>query len=69
MSGKCSACDSTDLRIKRDNGGPYGMNNLPIGKGKPVAMDSLVCLGCGHVEFSVGDEKALARIADMWERP
>ena len=68
MSSACQSCGSEDLRIKRDNGGAYGMNNIPLGKGT-VALDSLVCVACGHVEMSISDSKALAKIASTWDRP
>ena len=47
---KCAKCGSEDLRTKRENGGTYGMNKLPLGKGKTstVAMDSTVCISCGQ---------------------
>ena len=35
---KCMKCASEDLRIKRDNGGSYGMNQLPLGKGRNAAV-------------------------------
>jgi hypothetical protein len=68
---KCAKCGSGDLRTKRENGGTYGMNKLPLGKGKTstVAMDSTVCTSCGNVEFTISSDKALARIADTWDRP
>jgi hypothetical protein len=71
MSGVCQVCGSDDLRIKRDNGGAYGMNNIPVGKGRKaaVALDSLVCVTCGHVELSIGDREVLDRIASSWDRP
>jgi hypothetical protein len=71
VSSECRVCGSADLRIKRDNGGAYGMNNIPLGAGAKaaVALDSLVCLSCGHVEMSISDSKALAKIASTWDRP
>jgi len=68
---KCVKCGSDDLRTKRENGGTYGMNKLPVGKGKTstVAMDSTVCISCGNVEFTVSSVEALAKIAETWDRP
>jgi NAD-dependent dihydropyrimidine dehydrogenase PreA subunit len=68
---KCAKCSGDDLRTKRENGGVYGMNKLPLGKGKKgtVAMDSTVCISCGNVEFTISSDDALRRIADTWERP
>lgn len=65
----CGQCGGADLRTKRDNSGAYGMNTLPIGKGKKstVAMDNTVCISCGHVEFRVGSPEALAKIAETWD--
>ena len=67
---KCMKCASEDLRTKRDNGGSYGMNQLPLGKGRnaAVAMDTTVCLSCGNVEFTIGSAAALAKIAENWDR-
>ena len=67
----CVKCGSDELRIRRENSGSYGMNALPLGKGKPasVAMDNLICTSCGYVEFFVSDATALAKIAKTWERP
>jgi predicted nucleic-acid-binding Zn-ribbon protein len=67
---KCMKCGSEELRMKRDNGGSYGMNQLPLGKGRnaSVAMDSTVCLSCGNVEFTVSSAEALTKIADTWDR-
>jgi hypothetical protein len=45
------------------------MNTIPIGKGKPGALDTLVCVSCGHVEMSIGDSDSVARIASTWDRP
>ena len=66
----CMKCDSEDLRTKQDNGGSYGMNQLPLGKGRnaSVAMDSTVCLTCGNVEFTITSRAALAKIAETWDR-
>ena len=59
------------MRVRRQNSGAYGMNQLPLGKGRPaaVALDNLVCTSCGYVEFFVSDATALAKIAKTWERP
>jgi ribosomal protein L40E len=67
---KCAKCGSEDLRTKRDNGGAYGMNQLPLGRGRnaSVAMDSTVCLSCGSVEFTITSHDALAKIAETWDR-
>ena len=67
---KCMKCGSEELRTKRDNGGAYGMNQLPLGKGRnsSVAMDSTVCLSCGNVEFTITSVDALRKIADTWDR-
>jgi predicted nucleic-acid-binding Zn-ribbon protein len=66
---KCMKCGSEELRTKRDNGGAYGMNQLPLGKGRnsSVAMDSTVCLSCGNVEFTVTSAGALTKIAGTWD--
>jgi len=71
MSSACAVCGSDDLRIKRDNGGAYGMNSLPVGSGKNarVALDSLVCVSCGHVESSISNSDVLGKIASAWDRP
>ena len=71
MSRACPACGSEDLRIRKENGGAYGMNNLPLGKGVKgsVALDSTVCVSCGHVDLSISNADALAKIAAKWERP
>jgi ribosomal protein L40E len=68
MAG-CMKCGSEDLRTRRDNGGSYGMNQLPLGRGRnaSVAMDSKVCLSCGNVEFTVSSDAALAKIAENWD--
>jgi len=67
---KCVKCGSDDLRTKRQNGGGYGMNKLPLGKGRnaTVAMDSTVCISCGNVELTVSSDDALAKIAETWGR-
>ena len=67
---ECMRCGSAETRTKRHNEGAYGMNQLPLGKGRPasVAMDSTVCLACGHVEFTITSDKALSKIAGTWER-
>ena len=67
---ECLRCGGEDLRTKRDNGGSYGMNQLPLGKGRSasVSMDSTVCLSCGNVELTITSERALAKIAETWER-
>jgi hypothetical protein len=66
---ECMKCGSEDLRTRRDNGGSYGMNQLPLGKGRnaSVAMDSTVCLSCGNVEFTISSDAALAKIAENWD--
>ena len=68
---KCVKCGSDDLRTKRVNGGVYGMNKLPLGKGKKatVVMDNTVCISCGNVEFAISSADALAKIAETWDRP
>ena len=65
----CMKCGSEELRTKRDNGGAYGMNQLPIGKGRnaSVAMDTTVCLACGNVEFTITSREALTKLADTWD--
>lgn len=67
----CGKCGSDDLRAKTENAGAYGMNKLPLGKGKnaSVAMDSTVCISCGNVELSISSHDALAKIAEDWPRP
>lgn len=67
---KCMKCGSDELRTKRQNGGAYGMNQLPLGKGRnaSVAMDSTVCVSCGHVEFGISSSEALSKIAETWDR-
>jgi len=57
--------------VRRENDGTYGMNKLPLGKGRTstVAMDNLVCISCGHLEFFVTSEAALDKIAETWDRP
>ena len=67
---KCMKCGSDDLRTKRENGGTYGMNQMPLGKGRnaSVALDSTVCISCGNVESTVSDDGALAKIAETWDR-
>ena len=67
----CAVCGSDDLRIKKANGGAYGMNNLPVGSGKNarVALDSVVCVSCGHVESSISNSDVLGKIASTWDRP
>ena len=54
----CVKCGSDEMRVRRQNSGAYGMNQLPLGKGRPaaVALDNLVCTSCGYVEFFVSDE-------------
>jgi hypothetical protein len=66
----CARCGSEELRTKQDNGGAYGMNQLPLGRGRnaSVAMDSTVCLSCGNVEFTITSHEALAKIAETWDR-
>lgn len=66
----CTKCGSDELRTKRHNGGAYGMNQLPLGKGRnaSVAMDSTVCLTCGNVEFTISSDDAMSKIADTWDR-
>jgi predicted nucleic-acid-binding Zn-ribbon protein len=66
----CGRCGSSELRTKRDNGGAYGMNRLPLGKGRDavVAMDSTVCVECGNVEFTISSDTALTKIAETWDR-
>jgi hypothetical protein len=65
----CGRCGGSELRTKRHNGGVYGMNKLPLGKGKDavVAMDSTVCVECGSVEFTISSDTALAKIAKTWD--
>ena len=68
---KCMKCGSDELRTKRENSGSYGMNKLPVAKGgrhSTVAMDSTVCVSCGHVELTVSSDKVLAKIAEIWDR-
>ena len=67
---ECPRCGSSELRVMRENSGAYGMNQLPLGRGRPgsVAMDSSVCLSCGNVEFTITSEEALSKIADTWDR-
>ena len=66
----CMKCGSDDMRTKRSNGGAYGMNQLPLGKGRnaSVEMDSTVCLSCGNVELTISSDDALAKIAETWDR-
>jgi ribosomal protein L40E len=66
----CMKCGSDDMRTKRNNGGAYGMNQLPLGKGRnaSVEMDSTVCLSCGNVELTISSDDALAKIAETWDR-
>ena len=66
----CMKCGSDDMRTKRNNGGAYGMNQLPLGKGRnaSVDMDSTVCLSCGNVELTISSDDALAKIAETWDR-
>ena len=68
---KCAKCGSTEIRVRRANDGAYGMNQLPLFKGRPasVAMDNLICTSCGYVEFFVSDEASLTKIAETWDRP
>jgi hypothetical protein len=68
---KCTKCGSDDLRTRRENGGAYGMNQIPLGRGRnaAVALDSTVCISCGNVAFAISDPDALAKIAETWERP
>lgn len=67
----CAKCGSGEMRIRKGNGGAWGMNKLPLGKGKTatVAMDNLVCTSCGYVEFFISSDAALAKIAKGWDRP
>jgi hypothetical protein len=67
----CEKCGSDNLRTRRENAGAYGMNQLPLGKGRnaSVAMDSTVCLSCGNVVFTISSDDALEKIAETWERP
>ena len=71
MGSTCRVCGSDDLRIKKENGGAYGMNSIPVGKGRKssVTLDSLVCVSCGHLEVSISDRDALSKIAATWDRP
>jgi predicted nucleic-acid-binding Zn-ribbon protein len=71
MTSPCSKCGSSDLRIRRENSGAYGMNTVPLGKGakSTSAFDNLVCLDCGYVEFFISNPDALRKIADTWDRP
>ena len=66
----CMKCGSDDMRTKQNNGGAYGMNQLPLGKGRnaSVEMDSTVCLSCGNVELTISSDDALAKIAETWDR-
>ena len=59
------------MRVRRVNDGAYGMNQLPLGKGRPatVALDNVICTGCGYAEFFVSDAAALTKIAETWDRP
>jgi len=67
----CVKCGSGEMRVRRENSGSYGMNQLPLGKGKPstVAMDNLICTSCGYVELFVSDEASLTKIAETWDQP
>jgi len=67
---KCTKCGSDDLRTKRENGGAYGMNQIPLGRGRnaAVALDSTVCISCGNVEFTISSDGALEKIAETWDR-
>ena len=67
----CAKCGSAEMRVRRANDGAHGMNQLPLGKGRPasVALDNLVCTSCGDAEFFVSDEASLTKIADTWDRP
>lgn len=68
---KCAKCGSGKMRIRKQNSGAWGMNTLPLGKGKKatVALDNLVCTSCGYVEFFISSDTALTKIAKNWDRP
>mgnify|MGYP001822188888 CR=1 FL=1 len=68
-SGNCAKCGSVELRVRKSNGGTYGVNKIPLGRGRNAVatMDNVVCTGCGHVEFYITDPDALAKIEQSWE--
>jgi ssDNA-binding Zn-finger/Zn-ribbon topoisomerase 1 len=71
MPSTCPKCGSGDLRMRRQNGGAYGMNSIPVGRGAKAtaALDNLICVACGYVELYVSDPAVRQKIADTWDRP
>ena len=71
MPTTCAKCGSDDLRLRRENGGAYGMNSIPVGRGAKAtaALDNLICVFCGFVEFYVSDPATRDKIAAAWDRP
>ena len=71
MPSKCPKCGSGDLRLRSQNGGAYGMNSIPVGRGAKAitALDNLICVACGYLEVYVSDPAARQKIADTWDRP
>jgi hypothetical protein len=46
------------------------MNSIPVGRGARAiaALDNLVCVSCGFVEFYVSDPATREKIAATWDR-
>ena len=71
MPSKCPKCGSDDLRLRSQNGGAYGMNSIPVGRGAKAiaALDNLICVACGYLEVYISDPATRQKIADTWDRP
>jgi len=71
-NGQCPKCSAANIRVKKGNMGPYGINSIPTGEHglftipATIPLDTYICLSCGYVESYISDRRHLSNIAALW---